>query len=146
MSKTILVAAMAILFAGTSFTSCDSPKDNVIDAQEKVETANENLDKATDDYIADIENFRNASNLTIEENNKVIASLKAGVSGKEASVKSDYWKEIAELEKKNAELKARMASYKADGKENWESFKTEFNHDMQGIGDAFKNITVKNSK
>ena len=39
-----------------------------------------------------------------------------------------------------------MDEYKADGKENWEKFKAEFNHDMDGLGSAFKDLTVKNVK
>ncbi len=39
-----------------------------------------------------------------------------------------------------------MYNYKADGEKNWEAFRTEFSHDMDGLGSAFKDITVKNSK
>ncbi|MFN0047523.1 MAG: hypothetical protein ACKVOU_00200 [Cytophagales bacterium] len=43
-------------------------------------------------------------------------------------------------------MKKKMDDYKEDGKENWEKFKTEFNHDMDEIGNAFKDLTVKNVK
>ncbi len=40
----------------------------------------------------------------------------------------------------------KMNDYKANGKENWEIFKKEFNHDMDELGKAFKDLTVKNVK
>ena len=33
-----------------------------------------------------------------------------------------------------------------DGKSDWQEFKREFNHDLEGIGSAFKDITVRNTK
>lgn len=38
-----------------------------------------------------------------------------------------------------------MDEYKEDGKENWEKFKIECNHDMEKSGQAFKDLTVKNT-
>ena len=53
---------------------------------------------------------------------------------------------VADLDKKNSDMKKKMADYKASNKENWENFKTEFNHDMNELGQAFKDLTVKNTK
>ena len=39
-----------------------------------------------------------------------------------------------------------MDEYNQEGKENWEKFKTEFSHDMDELGKAFKDLTVKNTK
>ena len=43
-------------------------------------------------------------------------------------------------------MKQKMADYKEEGKEKWETFKVEFNHDMEELGNAFKDLTVKNTK
>ena len=43
-------------------------------------------------------------------------------------------------------MKRKMDDYKEEGKEKWETFKTEFTHDMDELGTAFKNLTVKNVK
>ena len=50
------------------------------------------------------------------------------------------------METKNEELRVKIETYKADGNENWEKFKTEFNRDMSELGEAIKNLTVKNVK
>ena len=43
-------------------------------------------------------------------------------------------------------LKKKLDDYKATGKEDWESFKKEFNHDMDELGKAFKNFSINNVK
>lgn len=146
MKRSILILAATTLIGGSAFTGCDTPKDKVEDARENVVDANNKLEEATDDYLADIEKFRKETYDKIDANDRKIAELKADVDGKDAATKSDYWDKIARLEKKNSELKTRMGNYKADGKDNWGTFKNEFNHDMDGLGDAFNDITVKNSK
>ena len=34
-----------------------------------------------------------------------------------------------------------MDNYKAEGKEQWEMFKTEFNHDMDELKKSYENLT-----
>ena len=41
-------------------------------------------------------------------------------------------------------MKEKLDAYKVSGKDNWETFKTEFSSDMNDLGEAFKNFTVKN--
>ncbi len=51
---------------------------------------------------------------------------------------------MAELENKNSDLKKKLSDFKDDDKDKWISFKEEFNHDMDELGLAFKNLTVEN--
>jgi hypothetical protein len=57
-----------------------------------------------------------------------------------------YEKNIATLEEKNNTLKTKMKAYKNDTNADWKSFKTEFNHDMDELGSALKDLTVDNKK
>ena len=50
---------------------------------------------------------------------------------------------IAKLEEKNRELKQKLDNYETS-QSDWEAFKTEFNHDMDEFGKAFKDLTVDN--
>ena len=43
-------------------------------------------------------------------------------------------------------MKQKMADYKENGKDNWKEFKAEFNHDMDELGDAFRDLTKNNVK
>jgi len=52
-------------------------------------------------------------------------------------------KKIDALEQKNRDMRNRIAAYEKS-QSDWESFKREFNHDMDELGQAFKDLTVDN--
>ncbi len=54
-----------------------------------------------------------------------------------------YKQRIERLEQKIADLKTRMNEYEKN-QTGWESFKREFNHDMDELGSALKDLTVDN--
>jgi hypothetical protein len=41
-------------------------------------------------------------------------------------------------------MKKRMDDYKADSRESWVQFKDQFSRDMEELGKAFKDFTIKN--
>jgi Skp family chaperone for outer membrane proteins len=134
----MLVASIAI--------SCNTPAQKVENAQADVVDANKDLEKANAEYTADIESYRNATAEKIATNEKSIADFKARTDMEKKDAKAEYKKKIADLEKRNTDMKKKMDEYQEQGKENWETFKTEFNHDMDEIGNAFKDLTVTNVK
>lgn len=143
MKKSILVIAASTFIA---VVSCNSPVEKVKNAQEDVAVANENLDKANQEYIADISNYRKEVAQKIEANNASIADFKSRIEHEKKETRAEYMKKMEELEMKNSDAKKKMDEYNQEGKDNWEKFKTEFNHDMDELGKAFKDLTVKNTK
>jgi hypothetical protein len=53
---------------------------------------------------------------------------------------------FAALEKKNDELRKKLDNCDATKTDNWTSFKEEFYHDMNELGQAIKDIGVNNEK
>jgi F0F1-type ATP synthase membrane subunit b/b' len=146
MKKTILTLAVSTLLTGAILTSCSSPAEKVENEQKNVEEANKDLDKANKEYLADIENYKKEKADKIAANEQSIAEFKTRMENKKKDAKDDYKKKIAELEQKNSDMKKKMDDYKAEGKEKWEEFKAEFTRDMEELGNAFKDLTVKNNK
>lgn len=146
MKKSILILASATLVSGLALTSCNSSSENVDKAEQAVTDANNELEKANQEYLADIENYRTETASKIAANNQSIIDFNLRIEKEKKEVKDDYKKQIAELELKNSDMKKKMDDYKAEGKDNWETFKTEFSHDMDELGAAFKDLTVKNVK
>ena len=146
MRKSILALAAFALLAGAVSTSCNSSSKQVDDAQNSVKEARQDLDAANKEYLVEIENFRIEMAARIDANDKRIAELKANISHEKKEVRADYKKRIDALEKKNRDLKKKMEVYNDNGRENWEIFKAEFNHDMDQLGQAFKDIGVRNTK
>jgi phosphoenolpyruvate-protein kinase (PTS system EI component) len=144
--KSILIMAAMVFVAGTVLTSCSSSAEKVDSAEQDVQDANEALDKANQEYLIDIENYRKTTAEKVEANNKSIAEFNARIANDKKAAKADYQKKIAELEKKNTDMKKRLDDYNAEGKDNWEKFKYEFGRDMDALGQAFKDFTVSDKK
>lgn len=141
---TLAVAFFLLVFAG--FTSCESPQKKVDDAQSEVEAANKALEVANAEYIAEVEAYRQEKAVAIAANDSTIVAVRLRMANEKKNVKADYEKTIADLEQRNRVLKAKMDNYNDEGKERWESFKQEFNRDMDELGTALKDLTVDNKK
>jgi phage terminase small subunit len=136
-----------ILFATSlAVTSCSTSSEKVETAKENVVEAHDDLDKANEAYLADIASYRIETADKINANNQSVVEFNARIEHEKKDARAEYKKKIPELEVKNSDMKKRLDDYKADSKENWEMFKTEFNYDMEELGKAFKDLTVNNKK
>lgn len=141
MKKTIYTLA---LLTGLIFISCNTPSEKVEDAKDKVEEANDDLNAASLAYEKEYIDYKNETYEKIAANEQSALDFKARIEHEKKEAKAEYNKKIEVLEQKNSDMKKKLEDYKADGKEHWESFKTEFNHDMEELGKAFKDLTVRN--
>jgi peptidoglycan hydrolase CwlO-like protein len=99
------------------------------------------------DTVSEYKKFRKDADQKIKKNEQRIAELKEKKQEGTQEVADKYNKKVADLEKRNMELKQRMTDYKADsGNEKWQSFKREFNHDMDELGKALKDVGTNNVK
>ncbi|WP_435353133.1 hypothetical protein [Emticicia sp. SJ17W-69] len=146
MKKSILALAVFTFIASTAILSCNSPAEKVENAQTDVVDANKDLEKANEDYLVEVEAYKKETADKIAANEQSIKEFNARVATEKKEARVAYQQKIAELEQKNTDMKKKLDDYKQDGKENWEKFKTEFNHDMDELGKAFKDLTVKNVK
>jgi len=146
MKKSILTLAVCSFITVGILISCNNSAQKADKAQQNVIKANKDLDQANKEYLADIGNYRIETAKRIAANDQIIYEFRTKLEHEKKIAKADYNKKIAELEQKNRDMKRKMDDYKSDGKENWEKFKAEFNHDMDELGKAFKDLTVKNVK
>lgn len=144
MKKSIIVSVLFML--AVIVGACSSPTEKVEDAKTDVVEANKELDEANAEYVADMEKYRTETAEKITANEVIIQDLNTRIVSQKKDTQVEYKQKVAELEQKNMEMKKKMDDYKQDGKENWEKFKTEFNRDMDELGKAFKDLTVKNVK
>ena len=152
MKKTLYTLALTTIMAGTVLTSCQNTTKKEEAAQDNVENARENLDDAKEELSdarkeathEEWDAFRASTDATITANENRILDLKARMKNTGSSIDTEYARRIAVLEQKNNNMKAKIESYKKDSKDDWESFKKEYNRDMNELGEAFKNLTVDN--
>lgn len=150
MKKTIFILGVTVFMAGTMLVGClssgekvEAARDNVKDANESVQIANQELNKAKQDSILQ---FRKEAVKRINMNKKSIADFKLKIAKENKVVKAKNEKKLAELEERNNKLEKSLSDYKEDGQEKWSDFKIEFNHDLDELGKAFSNLSNKNVK
>jgi chromosome segregation ATPase len=151
MKRTIFSLAATIVLAGTIFSSCQSSATKIENAQDKLQNAKTEtkeaqveLNQVRKDSITEYQQFKKESEEKIKANDKSIAEFKAKLTTMKKESRQHYEKLIADLEQKNSDMKKKLESFKDTGQENWASFRKEFNHDMDELGKALKDLTIKN--
>ena len=144
MKQSILILAIFSFLATALIISCDSPAQRVEAAETNVAEAKEDLAQAKQEYLEDIENFRLQTAEKIAANNQRIADFNVKIEKEKAEAKAEYKTKVAELEQKNRDMKKKMDEYQVEGKDQWETFKAEFNKDMENLGVALENLVGKN--
>jgi len=152
MKKTIVNLALTTFIATTVLVGCQDSTKKEAAAQDNVENAREDLDDAKEELSdarraateQEWQAFKDSTNATIAQNEIRIAEMKADLKKRGKSIDEAYAKKIEDLEEKNREIKSKVEMYKNDTSSDWESFKEEYNRDMDELGKAFKNLTVDN--
>lgn len=146
MKKIIFTLTAAGFVFATLLAGCSSPSKKVENAQENLNEARQELSQAQRDSVADYELFKKESEERINNNDKLIAAFKERMAIDKKQIKEEDQKIIDNLEQKNINMRKKIEEYKENGKDKWEAFKVEFNHDMDELGSALKGLTVKNTK
>jgi len=154
MKKIIFSLAITTFIVGATLVGCKPTTKEEIESQEKVDVAKQNLKDAKDSLAVakkeataeEWQTFKNQTDSVISYNEAQIAELKLKMQKTGKSADAKYQKNIDILEQKNKNLKIKVDTYKNDANSDWQSFKREFNHDMEEIGQAFKDLTVDNKK
>jgi outer membrane murein-binding lipoprotein Lpp len=144
--KNISLVTLITLVTAVLLSGCNSPQQKVDEAQENVEEQQHNLDQAQVDLETETADFKLESNEKITANEKVIADFKIRLRNIKDDAKGAYKKKVTDLEQKNTSLKRRIEEHEDEGMEKWQSFKTEFNQDMDELGKSLKDFTTNNTK
>ncbi len=154
MKKTIFTLAVTAFIAGTISTGCDSQTEKKEVAQEKVQDAKESLNNVQNNANTEVNSqakeedwktFKAETEKKIADNEERVTKLKVANNKSGKTFDAVYEKRIDALEQKNRELRTRIDVY-SKSREGWESFKREWNHDMDELGQSLKDLSVKNTK
>jgi chromosome segregation ATPase len=150
MKKILLTLTLAstILF-GFLVTSCESTASKKKAEETKIEEAEQAIDEieieAAEDAVSNDEwtSFKNDWQQMIDNNDKRIAEIRSNMNQSGKVINELRAKRIAELEQRNKDLRARLNQFEKN-QSNWEQFKSEFQRDMDAIGDAFQDLSEDN--
>lgn len=146
MKKALTISAFML---AAVFMGCNTPEEKVEKAKENVEEANAKLDKAQkelEEHKVQVEKYRQEIVEQLAANRRRIVELRADVDNAQKGTKEALTKQVNELEERNDAMEKRLIEFNEVGKEQWENFKTEFSHDMDDLGQALRNFSVKNAK
>jgi hypothetical protein len=152
--KKIFFTLALILVASTMFTSCMSSAQKKEAADENVQEAKQDLKDAQSEANVEAQKAANAeewrifkeeSEARVRANELAITELKQKLKSSGKKLDEMHARNIDDLEQRNREMKIRIVSYEKS-QNGWETFKREFTHDINEIGDALKDVTVKNTK
>jgi uncharacterized protein (DUF2147 family) len=143
MKKSILTIPATMLTIAFAVISCSSPAEKVEKAENQVVEANDKLDSAIKNYQEDMAAYRIETANRIVANEKAIAEFNQKIVKEKKEKREEYLEDIAELNKKNIDMKNKLNSYKDDGNDKWKTFKIEFNKEMDDLGKSIKDLTTK---
>ncbi len=146
MKKVILAIMISGLMLAGVLTGCNSPSKKVEKAEENLNEAKQELSQAQYDSVADYEQFKKESEDRINNNEKLIDAFKKRMITDKKQLKAEDQKIIDNLEQKNIDMRKKIEEYKENGKDKWSAFKVEFTHDMDELGNALKDLTVRNTQ
>jgi hypothetical protein len=145
MKKAISVVILLIATCGI-LVSCSREDEQLNDAREKVIEATKQLKVAKRLWSKEYPKFKMKAENRIASHEKNIAELKLNKAG---TIPLDEVRKhrINRLEKMNAASRKSLSAYEIEHPD-WESFKREFDQDMEGIGkeisDLGNEVSIKN--
>ena len=141
--KTMVAISMLIAF---TIGACSTPDKKVENAKEEVVDSEKELAKAKADLEIDVADYRKEMYMKIAANNAKIDEINLEINQNKGDKNKDKKVRIDELKKRNSDLEMKIKNYNQSDKDNWESFKREFNSDMESLGSAFGDLTRDNKK
>jgi hypothetical protein len=114
-------------------------------ARKELKEAQADLREAKIDSAADYRKFREEAERIILDNQYKIKVLKEQKASENKETKEKYDKKVLALQVKNDAWRKRITTSDKTKSSKWAAFKREFNHDMEELGKAFKDIAVDNS-
>jgi hypothetical protein len=134
MKNKIIDFAVIACLTGALVTGCDKTP------EQQLEGVKQEVSDAKAEFPAEWKKFKTESEAQIKKNEIRIAAFKEKMEKAGSNAKANYNKSVMELERKNRGLKKKLEEYNGVGQRKWEEFKTNFKHDMDGIGKTMKDL------
>lgn len=146
MKTQIFIPALVIgLLGGAMLSSCyKSADEKMKEAREEVEEKRQELNAAVDSAKVQWEQFKQVAEVKIKENEARIELFKIKMENSSEKIKAKYREKIADLEAENRALRKKLDEYEYNGETKWQTFKREFNHDMDKLGKAIDDLFKDN--
>ena len=136
------VFTLFIWFAvGVTFTSCQKNQDQqsqqTQDTQKVYQTTNNNT------YVTEYQTYKTQREQDLARNQDTIASFQARLKKANAKLRASLDSTELALERANADLRAKLETFKAEGEDNWQQFKNQFDRSMDSVRSNVNDLNAK---
>jgi hypothetical protein len=142
---TLLITALTLI-STIAIQGCDKSSNKMDKAETAAIEAERDMAVANSELQAEIQIFRLEANNEITENNRSIAAIKREIQNTDANVREAHVVRIENLERSNQNMKRQIDNYRQSNKANWDSFKKDFNSNMNeleiSLSDFFSTTTT----
>lgn len=133
--------ALLVWFAcGITFSSCQKNQDQqaqlVQDTQKTYQTVNTT-------YVTEYQNYRTQREQDLARNQDTIARFQARLKKANAKLRASLDSTEMLLERQNADLRARLETFKAEGQDTWQQFKNQFDRSMDSVRGNLNDLNTK---
>ncbi|MGL2994476.1 hypothetical protein [Flavobacterium sp. TSSA_36] len=135
MKKSILI----LVLMGTIFTSCKTAQQKENAAKNNIAEAKQDLADTKANNAAEWKSYKASAQIKIADNKKQIGVLKDKMNQPGNTFDGMYRNRIEKLEAKNMDLEKKLIGYDGNATQ-WETFKGNFNRDMDEIGNNIKDL------
>jgi Skp family chaperone for outer membrane proteins len=137
--------ALAIwLIAGTTISSCQKSQNNpdTVTTTQNTQTTTQTTPPPAA-YVTEYPVYRTSTEAELTRNQDTISAIKERLKNSDAKLRASLQREEEALARENADLRARLETYKDQGGESWQKFRSDFDHSMDSIRTALKNMQTK---
>ena len=135
-----MFALIAWLVGGITFSSCQKKQDDqsqqMLDTQKTYQTTNNT-------YITEYQTYRTQREQDLAQNQTTIASFQTRLKKANAKLRVSLDSTELALERANADLRSRLETFKAEGKESWEQFKNQFDRSADSVRSNLDELNTK---
>ena len=143
--KLTLISTMTMASL-TSFSQQDKKvekaRKNLAEAKTNLAEAKIDLTEAKTDSVADYMAFKKEAELSIAENKKKIADLKAKRTESINEERAKYDKKVLAIEEKNQELENKINGSSNIKTSMWTSFKADFREGIKNLGGLINEVGI----
>jgi hemolysin activation/secretion protein len=150
MKKLVLSLAVVAFMAGTLSNlfgqvpdkQSVKARENLKEEKKDVVIAKQDLKVAQKDSVSEYQKLTKESELKFKSNEKSIADLRSAITKSNSKVQATDQKKVSLLEDKNNSLKKELADYKVLGQTQFNTFKSEFNRDLEQLAKELKDFKI----
>ena len=135
------LALMVWLLGGITFSSCQKTQDQqsqqMQDSQKTYQTTSNNT------YVTEYQTYKTQREQDLARNQDTIVRFQTRLKKANVKLRASLDSTEMALERANADLRARLETFKVEGQDTWQQFKNQFDRSMDSVRGNLNDLNTK---